>query len=80
MGSDTNEEGKQVNVIISAQVTYEIYNVKSFDEACSIFETAVSNDQMEGVVPVLVHDAFATEINEYGEVIQPIKIYQEENK
>jgi hypothetical protein len=69
-----------MNLIISAQVTYEIYDVKSFDEAVSIFQTAVTNHEMDGVTPVLVHDAFATEINKDGEVIQPLKIYEQENK
>jgi hypothetical protein len=35
---------------------------------------------MDGVTPVLVHDAFATEIDKDGEVIQPLKIYEQENK
>ena len=55
-----------MNIIITAEVTYEIQGVKDINEARSIFQTCVASEarHMEGVSYVGSKEAFATKMNE----------------
>lgn len=55
-----------MNIIITAEVTYEIQDVLDLEEAISIFQTCVTSEarQMEGVTYCGTKNLFATEMNE----------------
>ena len=59
-----------MNVIITAEVTYEIQDVKSIDDVKDIFLTCVTAEarHMEGVTHIGIKEAFATEMNEDGTI------------
>lgn len=52
-----------MNIIVTAQVTYEIQDVKDFDEAVSVFQSCVKTVRhMEGVQYIGTKELFATEM------------------
>lgn len=54
-----------MNIIVTAQVTYEIADVKDLDDAISIFQQCVKTEarQMEGVNYIGTKHLFATEMD-----------------
>ena len=55
-----------MNIIVTAQVTYEIQDVNNFDDAVSVFQQCVKSEarQMEGVSYIGTKELFATEMTE----------------
>lgn len=69
-----------MNVIITGKVTYEIYGVETFQDAVDIFNTAVKDSAMEDTFIVDTSEIFATEIDNDGEIIQPVTIHEQGDK
>lgn len=59
-----------MNVIITAEVTYEIQDVNTIEEAQNIFFTCASSEarHMENVYYVGMKEMFATEMNNDGTI------------
>ena len=57
-----------MNIIITAQVTYEIFDVANFEEAVEVFQTCVTGSAryMEGVEYSGTKEMFGTEMTEEG--------------
>ena len=55
-----------MNIIVTAEVTYEIQDVKDLEQAISIFQTCVTSEarHMEGVTHCVTKNLFATEMND----------------
>lgn len=55
-----------MNIIITAQVTYEISDVENFEEAVGIFQQCVTSESyhMDGVSYTGTKELFATEMTE----------------
>lgn len=55
-----------MNIIITAQVTYEITDVQNIDEATDIFYQCVTREarHMEGVTYIGTRELFATEMKD----------------
>jgi hypothetical protein len=68
-----------MNVIVTAEVTYELTNVENFDEVISIFQTCVmSVRNMEGVAYVGTKQLFATEMTDEGTFMESPQIWEME--
>jgi hypothetical protein len=69
-----------MNIIITAEVTYEIYDVETFDDAVLVFQTAVTSTAryMEGVDYTGTKNLFATAMEEDGTFSQHPKIWEKE--
>lgn len=69
-----------MNIIVTAQVTYEISDVKDFEEAKKIFQTCVIAEsyRMEGVQYIGTKEMFATKMNEDWTVPENPTIWEEE--
>jgi hypothetical protein len=69
-----------MNIIITAQVTYEISDVKDFEEAKNIFQTCVLAEsyRMEGVEYIGTKEMFGTEMTEEGTFMEHPQIWEEE--
>lgn len=54
-----------MNIIVTAQVTYEIADVQNIEEAISVFQQCVTSEagHMEGVTYTGTRELFATEMN-----------------
>ena len=57
-----------MNVIVTAQVTYEIFDVANFEEAVEVFQTCATGSAryMEGANYIGTKEMFGTEMNEDG--------------
>jgi hypothetical protein len=69
-----------MNIIITAQVTYEIQDVQDFDEAVSVFQQCVirGTRQMEGVQYVGTKELFGTEMTEEMTFMTHPQIWEKE--
>jgi|APGre2960657373_1045057.scaffolds.fasta_scaffold180602_2 hypothetical protein len=68
-----------MNVIVTAEVTYELTNVENFDEVISIFQTCVmSVRNMEGVSYIGTKQLFATEMTDEGTFMESPQIWEME--
>ena len=69
-----------MNIIVTAQVTYEISDVKDFEEAKKIFQTCVIAEsyRMEGVQYIGTKEMFGTEMAEDGTFLTHPQIWEEE--
>lgn len=69
-----------MNIIITAEVTYEIYDVETFDDAVEVFQTAVTGTAryMEGVDYSGTKNLFATAMEEDGTFSQHPQIWEKE--
>ena len=69
-----------MNIIVTAQVTYEIQDVKDFDEAVSVFQQCVKSEarQMEAVQYVGTKELFATEMTEEMTFMTHPQIWEKE--
>ena len=67
-----------MNIIITAQVTYEITDVDSFGDALSIFQQCASSEahQMEGVEYIGTKELFATEMTGQNSFDQSPKTWE----
>ena len=57
-----------MNIIVTAEVTYEIFDVANFEEAVSIFQTCVKTEtyRMEGVEYIGTKEMTGTELSDEG--------------
>lgn len=57
-----------MNIIITAVVTYEIFDVANFEEGMDVFQTCVKAEarRMEDVNYIGTKEAFATELSDEG--------------
>lgn len=69
-----------MNIIITAQVTYEVSDVENFEEAVDVFQTCVTGNAryMEGVEYCGTKEMFATEMTEEGTFIANPQIWERE--
>ncbi len=56
-----------MNVIVTAEVTYELRDIENLDDVISIFQTCVKSVRhMEGVAYIGTKQLFATEMTDEG--------------
>jgi hypothetical protein len=68
-----------MNIIITAQVTYEIVDVANFDEAVSVFQSCVKAVRhIEGVQYIGTKELFATEMTTNGTFVTHPQIWEKE--
>lgn len=69
-----------MNIIVTAQVTYEIQDVEDFDEAVSVFQQCVkgSYHHIEGVAYCGTKELFATEMTEEMTFMTHPQIWEKE--
>ena len=68
-----------MNIIITAQVTYELTDVENFDEAISIFQSCVKAVRhMEGVQYIGTKQLFATEMADDGTFMTHPQMWEKE--
>lgn len=68
-----------MNIIVTAQVTYEISDVKDFEEAKNIFQSCVKAVRhMEGVQYIGTKQLFATEMTDDGTFMTHPQMWEKE--
>lgn len=69
-----------MNIIVTAQVTYEIYDVDNVDDAISVFQQAVTAKarHLDDVSYIGTKELFATEMSDEGEFLTHPQMWEVE--
>ncbi len=67
-----------MNIIITAEVTYEISNVKTFEQALGLFEYMVSEVKVSDANYISTKNIFGTEVDLLGRIKPQPQTWEQE--
>ena len=69
-----------MNIIVTAEVTYEIFDVENFEEAIAVFQTCVTGNAryMEDVEYIGTKEMTGTELSDEGTFLTHPQMWEKE--